>query len=324
MRTQLISNSTPDGKTPQTKHKPVLLQEVLDNLQIKKSDVVFDGTVGSGGHASAMLSLLGDKGFFFGTDLDENSLLRTRDKLESLDAIVPWKLFEGNFADMERFAAELELKSVDKILLDLGWSQDQFDNSGRGFSFRKDEPLLMSYASHPDDESALSAYEIVNSWQEDTLIDILQGFGEERFAKRIAAAIVAARSKKDIQSSKELADIVSAAVPGRFRYGRLHPATKTFQAIRIAVNQELSVLQDALSAVDRLLSSGGRVAVISFHSLEDRIVKRQFRQWAKEGKGRMINKKPITASKKELQENRRARSAKLRVYEKSDKTEKEN
>ncbi len=315
MRTQLISNSTPDGPTPRNKHTPVLLQEVLESLDIQDSDIVFDGTLGSGGHASSILRQLSSRGAFLGSDLDIESINRTRENLLRQKTDVEFYLFHGSFENISEYLSTVSLKSVDKILLDLGWSQDQFESSGRGFSFMKDEPLLMTLKDSPSDED-VTAYDVVNFWSKESLRDIIKGFGQERFAARIAEAIVQERKNILINSSKRLADIISRSIPKRFQTKRIHPATRTFQAIRIAVNMELDVLDRSLDALHDALSLGGRIAVITFHSLEDRIVKHKFANWEKGNFGKRLSKKPITASREELEVNRRARSAKLRVYEK--------
>ncbi len=313
MRTQLISNGTPDGSAPQApKHKAVLLQEVLDLLDLQDKDKVFDGTLGSFGHGKAILKKLGKDAVYIGNDLDEDALRRAEKLLQKENFYAKVFFCQGNFKDIKDCLQKHDLQSVDKILLDLGWSQDQFEDSGRGFSFNKDEPLKMSYSK----DSELGAHDIVNEWSQETLADIIYGFGEERFARKIAKAIVSAREKAPIESSKELANIVVSVYPKRLLHKKIHPATKTFQALRIAVNRELEVLDEALDNLHTVLSCGGRIAVISFHSLEDRIVKRKFLSWEKSGFGRRVNKKPVTASKEELEENIRARSAKLRVYEK--------
>jgi len=198
-------------------------------------------------------------------------------------------------------------------LLDLGLSSDQLDGaSERGFSFRQDEPLRMTFSQNPV-EGAPTAWHTVNEWSEESLADILYGFGEERRSRKIARAIVLAREEKKIETSKELAEIVASAVRGR---KGIHPATKTFQAIRMAVNDELGALTEALNKSKELLENNGRIAVITFHSLEDRIVKRAFKAWEKEGVGFQVTKKPIAPTKEECTTNRRARSAKLRCFEK--------
>ncbi len=296
----------------ETKHKPVLLKEVIELLDIQSSDCVFDGTLGSGGHASEIIKLLGENACFIGSDLDPESIKRARSKIEKTQSKAEIFLFHGNFADIKKYLKEAGKKYINKASLDLGWSLDQFKNSGRGFSFNQDEPLDMRY----NPESELSAKDLVNFLDEEQLAQIIKDFGEERFARKIAKNIVEYRKNKEISSSLELAEIVSASVP-RKAWGKLHPATKTFQALRIVVNQELESLSEALDNILDSLASRGRLAVITFHSIEDRLVKRKFVEWEKENLGKRINKKVITASKEELKDNPSARSAKLRVYEKA-------
>ncbi len=290
-------------------HIPVLLQEVLNALNIQKDDKVLDATVGSGGHSETILNLLGSEGFLLGIDLDTDAIARAGDRLAKFDFKADFSLKQGNFAEIDKIILDCQVKRFDKILLDLGWSQDQFEKSGRGFSFNKDEPLVMSFSKKTD----ISAEQIVNEWSEETLRAIISGFGQERFAAKIARAIVQAREKETIKSSGQLADIINSAVPRGF-YRKINPATKTFQALRMAVNRELEVLGEALEKMHEIMNPRARLAVISFHSLEDRIVKRRFKDWAKDGKGELLNKKPIVAEDSELHKNKRARSAKLRVY----------
>jgi 16S rRNA (cytosine1402-N4)-methyltransferase len=202
---------------------------------------------------------------------------------------------------------------VTKALFDLGWSGYQLE-SGRGFSFLRDEPLIMTYASEP--KGALTAETIVNSWQEESIVSILSGWGEERYARRIAHAISHARRKKRITTTTELVDVIRSAVPRAYAHGRLHPATKTFQALRIAVNDEMGALTEGLTACWQRLLPGGRIAVITFHSIEDRAVKRLFLEWSQSGEGERITRSPIVPSRKEVRANPRSRSAKLRVIRK--------
>ncbi len=317
MRTQLISNSTPDGSAPQAlKHKPVLLQEVLDALELNGAKTVFDGTLGSAGHAEAIFRRLSRGSVYIACDLDPESIERAKARLYDFKSEAKLYFCNANFKDIDMCLAEAGLESIDRILLDLGWSQDQFENSKRGFSFRKDEPLKMSY----NPESELDAETIVNEWSEETLADIIYGFGQERFARKIAKAIVDFRACQRITTSKELAEIIYSVYPKRFFNKKIDPATKTFQALRIAVNRELEVLEEALNNMHEFLSPGGRVVIISFHSLEDRIVKRKFLNWEKQGFGFRVNKKVIKPTEEELKNNPRARSAKLRVYEKASET----
>ncbi|MBI5470024.1 16S rRNA (cytosine(1402)-N(4))-methyltransferase RsmH [Candidatus Kaiserbacteria bacterium] len=293
-------------------HQTVLLHEAIDLLKIKSTDVVVDATLGAAGHAKAIVEKLGSNGVFVGFDLDADAIERTQSALAGAKSGI--HLIESNFREIADRLHALNITHVDKALFDLGWSGYQLD-AGRGFSFNTDDPLLMTYAKNPASD-ALTARTIVNDWKEESLADIIFGWGEERFARRIAKAIVARREEKPIETARELAEIVQGAVPVFARRGRIHPATKTFQALRIAVNDELGALEGGLRGAWRRLSPGGRIAVIAFHSIEDRLVKREFSELEKRGEGKRITKKPLTPSDKEIKENPRARSAKLRVIEK--------
>lgn len=290
-------------------HETVLLHESIDVLALQPRDVVVDATLGGAGHARLICESLGPEGVFVGFDLDEAALARTRKALHGTAPRV--ELVHANFRTMGDALRERGL-TANKILFDLGWSGYQLD-AGRGFSFLADEPLDMSYATGPH---ALTARAVVNSWEESSLADVIYGFGEERFARRIARAIVAARARTPIETARELGEIVRAAVPAPARRGATHPATRTFQALRIAVNDELGSLEEGLTGAWNSLAPGGRIAVISFHSIEDRIVKNRFLSWEKQGLARRLTKKPLVSSAAELARNRRARSAKLRVIEK--------
>jgi len=296
-----------------TVHRSVLLQEVITYLDIKKGDTVLDGTVGGAGHSKAVCALLGSRGMLVGIDQDEEALARAKKCLARCGARVV--LIRENFRNLDRVLEGLHLRKADKILLDVGFSSFQIEESGRGFSFQKDEPLLMSL-KNPLAPEDLTAQEIVNNWEEEHIADIIYGYGQERFSRRIAKGIVAARSQGPIATSRQLADIVSASVPAGYRKGRIHPATKTFQALRIAVNDELGALAEGLEKGIAALSKKGRMAVISFHSLEDRIVKGAFKEKQKEGVVSILTKKPVVPTREEIAENKRARSAKLRVIEK--------
>ena len=307
MRTRR-SQSSSDPVTRNV-HHPVLLHGSVDSLQIHKGDVVLDATLGGAGHAKAIVRMLGKSGTFIGFDLDHDAIERAREALKIAACKV--HLVEANFRSLGTELGKLGIERIDKALFDLGWSSFQLD-VGRGFSFQKDEPLLMTYTK---DGSPLTAATIVNTWGEGSIADVIYGWGEERYAKRIARRIVEQRQTRRIETSSELGEIVRAAVPAAHRFGRLHPATKTFQALRIAVNDELGALKDGLSAAWERLNPGGRIAVISFHSIEDRQVKRFFADLAKNG-GKLVSKKPIAPTEEEIKENPRARSAKLRVIEK--------
>jgi len=297
-----------------TIHKPVLLQETVDGLEVKESDIVLDGTFGGGGHSFEISKKLGKDGALIAVDQDQDALDAGKDKLSACAGKV--YIQKGNFRNIISILKENKLEYVDKIVLDLGLSSTQLEESGRGFSFQKDEPLLMTLYDNPK-EGDLTAEEIVNTWDEENLADIIYGYGEERSARRIAKAIVRAREVEPIKTSKQLADIIADSLQF-FRKGKsIHPATKTFQALRITVNDELGALKQALIDGTKVLRSGGRIAVISFHSLEDRIVKMFFREEAGDGTLKIITKKPIAPSEAEQKENKRSRSAKLRIAEKN-------
>ena len=292
-------------------HRSVLLHEAIASLAIVKGDTVVDGTVGSGGHLAEMYKLHGQNINLVGLDADPEALTRAQEVIGENSKKV--HLIQGNFRNIDEALKTVELSSFDKALLDLGWSTDQFERSGRGFSFKQDEPLDMRF----DPTSPISARNVVNDWQEETLRTIIKGFGEEKFARVISHRIVTRREHKPIETTAELAGIIYDAVPSWYRHRKIHPATKTFQALRIAVNDELSALEEGLAKMYKILNTHGRIAVITFHSLEDRIVKRFFRKQVAEGNGKLITKKPITPSDEEIETNRRSRSAKLRIIEKT-------
>ncbi|RJR13666.1 16S rRNA (cytosine(1402)-N(4))-methyltransferase RsmH [Candidatus Parcubacteria bacterium] len=294
-------------------HRTVLLHEAVDSLELVPDDVVVDATLGGAGHAVHIAKKLDRHGTLVAFDLDGAAIKRAEAKLSTATPHV--HLVQANFRDLKKETEKLGISAITKALFDLGWSSYQLD-SGRGFSFLRDEPLLMTYtdAPHP---ATLTAGRIVNEWEEGNIADVLWGWGGERYSRRIARAIVEARKKRSIQTSQELAEIVSRAVPGAYRHGKIHPATRTFQALRIAVNDEFGALQEGLRAAWDMLAVGGRIAVISFHSTEDRIVKHLFANLEKEGGGKRVTKKPLIPSEKEIQENPRARSAKLRVIQKN-------
>jgi 16S rRNA (cytosine1402-N4)-methyltransferase len=289
-------------------HISVLLKETIDGLAIKPSDVVFDGTLGSGGHTAEICTRYGKDIHVIATDKDADAIERSKKRLAGCTVT----FVQESFRNIDKAVGETK---IDKILLDLGLSSNQFDESGRGFTFRKDEPLLMTMKKNPD-ESDITAREIVNEWEESSIADIIYGYGEEIYARRIAKAIVTVRKGKPIETTSQLTAIIEAAVPASYRRGRLHPATKTFQAIRIAVNDELGSLTEALTKGFELLNPNGRIAIISFHSLEDRIVKRFFKEKEKEDLAKVITKRPIVPTDEEIQTNPRSRSAKLRIIEK--------
>ena len=291
-------------------HKTVLKEEAITALALTPSSSVVDCTLGAGGHARRILDVLNESGQFIGFDRDASSIASNQ---ELLNAKAQVELIEANFAKIK---SELTKRSVTPtaILADLGWRSEQFEGGGKGFSFLHDEPLLMTYGD--PEQYDFTARDIVNEWDESSIADIVFHYGEERSARRITSAIVTARETAPIETSTQLADLITQAVPPFRRRQRIHPATKTFQALRIAVNDELSVLKTLLEDGFDLLAPGGRMAIITFHSLEDRIVKQYFKSLAGEGLGELPHRKPVTANEEELAENPRARSAKLRTIEK--------
>lgn len=286
-------------------HIPVLLEESIGGLNLKKNSVVIDATIDGAGHAREILKKLGRRGRLIGLDWDPEILLEAGEKFRDEKRV---KLFHLNFRNIGKLAGSLKIRP-DAIFFDLGLSSLQLQASGRGFSFQRDEPLLMTF----DPALRPNAREFLKRVPEWKLKEILRTYGEERGAGKIARAIIRARAQKEIRTSEELARIIEKTVPRR---GNIHPATRTFQALRIFLNQELENLEEGLAHAFVILSRGGRIAVISFHSLEDRIVKRMFVHLAGEGKAKIVTRKPIRPSADEILENPRSRSAKLRIIEK--------
>ena len=290
-------------------HISVLLNESIGGLDLKDGDIVFDGTFGGGGHTRAMLAT-GKEIKIIATDLDQDAIASGSELVKEYgDKLI---LENNSFAEISSVLSKNKIPFVNKVLLDLGFSSTQLEVGGRGISFQKDEPLLMTLKKNPSPED-VTAYTVVNEWGEETIADILYGFGEEKYSRRIAKGILEARQVKPIETTYELVQIISKSVPPSYRFGKIHPATRTFQAIRIAVNRELETLETALSEIWKVLEPGGRLAVISFHSLEDRIVKRFFRELKSETGAEILTKRPTIASKEEISFNPRSRSAKLRI-----------
>ncbi|HEY4506186.1 MAG TPA: 16S rRNA (cytosine(1402)-N(4))-methyltransferase RsmH [Candidatus Paceibacterota bacterium] len=297
----------------QDKHTPVLLQETIELLDSKKGDTVLDATVGAGGHSLEIANRIGASGALIGLDQDQSALDASLDKLGKAGPRII--LLRENFRNLDKALESLGIKEVDRIIFDLGMSSMDIESSGRGFSFNRDEPLLMTLSSEVTPET-LTAKDVVNSWGEESLADIIYGFGGEQFSRRIAKAIVEERERGPIENTLKLAEIVTSAVPDWYRKRKLHPATKTFQAIRIAVNDELGALKEGIDKGWASLKKGGRMAVISFHELEDRIVKNKFKEYGKNFEAKIITKKPVVPQREEVLENPRSRSAKLRAIEK--------
>ncbi len=293
-------------------HVPVLLHESIDGLHIQKGDIVVDATLGAGGHSCEIAKQFGQTVSIYGFDVDEEAQKKAVVRVEASGGkITP---VTANFRSIESALKNEGVLQINRALFDLGVSSMELGASGRGFSFMHDEPLLMTLATTID-AGTLTAEDVVNSSSEQELVDILFSYGQERFARRIAKAIVTARKSTRITTTGELVAVIMSAVPAGYRHGRIHPATRTFQAIRIATNDELGALRDGLAGAWNVLASGGRIAVITFHSLEDRIVKNMFKEFSA-AQGRLHTKKPIVPSREEIVRNPRSRSAKLRIIEK--------
>ncbi|EQB89141.1 16S rRNA (cytosine1402-N4)-methyltransferase [Clostridium punense] len=306
------------------KHISVMLQECIEGLNIKPDGIYVDCTLGGAGHSLEILKNLSSKGRLIGIDQDEDALNAAKERLKDYNNVT---FVHDNFYNIKEILEELNIKKVDGILMDLGVSSYQLDEGERGFSYMQDAPLDMRMNRN----SPFSAYNVVNEYSQEELYDVIKSFGEEKFAKKIATIIVDRRKKKPIETTFDLVDIIKASIPAKFRQEGGHPAKRTFQAIRIEVNKELHILDRAITDGVEALSLGGRMAIITFHSLEDRIVKNKFRDLHDPCKCpkelpmcvcnktpiiKLINRKPIEASEEELKYNSRSKSAKLRIAEK--------
>ncbi|OUP50725.1 16S rRNA (cytosine(1402)-N(4))-methyltransferase RsmH [Lachnoclostridium sp. An181] len=306
------------------RHTSVLLEETVNGLNIKPDGIYVDGTLGGGGHAYEVCRRLNDKGRFIGIDQDEAAIVAAGIRLGGFGEKVT--IVRSNYCDMKLRLQELGIDKVDGIVLDLGVSSYQLDTTERGFSYKADAPLDMRM----DRRQSLTAKEIVNTYSEQELYRIIRDYGEDKFAKNIAKHIVAERGKSPIETTGELSEVIRHAIPMKFQKMAGHPAKRTFQAIRIELNRELEVLKDSLDTMIDMLSPGGRICIITFHSLEDRIVKSAFRKnenpctcpshfpvcvCGNVSKGNVITRKPILPGEKELEENSRSKSAKLRIFE---------
>ncbi len=279
-------------------------------MELKNGMTVVDGTLGGAGHSREMCEAIGKDGVLVGLDRDRSAIDRSRKVLAG--GLCKQHFFVSNFKDLPVVLSSVGIEGVDAVLLDLGFSSFQIDGSGRGFSFLFDEPLVMTLEEDISHER-LTASEIVNDWSEESLADIIYGYGGERYARRIARSIVEKRKIKKLETTKDLVCAIEEAVPREYKRKKIHFATKTFQAIRITVNDEIGSLKIGLDVAWQKLISGGRLAVISFHEIEDRTVKYFFRAKKNAGEGEIITKKPIVPSEKEIEENPRSRSAKLRI-----------
>ncbi len=291
-------------------HVSVMEAEVLEYLAPKAGEQLVDATAGQGGHSVAMLRAA-PKAKLLALDADKEAVAIARTALAHFSERA--EVVEANFGDLEHVLRKQGIETIDKALFDLGWNSGQLDQ-GRGLSFMKDEPLNMSYGTKP--ASGFTAAEALNEWDEETLANVFFGYGEERYAKRIAKAVVERRAEQPFATTFELVEIVRDSTPRAYHRGRIHFATRTFQALRMAVNDELGVIDRGVRAAWAQLAPGGRIAVITFHSIEDRAVKRLFAEFAKEG-GTLVFKKPLVPGRAEIISNPRARSAKLRVIEKT-------
>lgn len=292
-------------------HVPVMAREVSELLNLGSGAVAVDCTLGLGGHAQVMARALGEKGWLIGIDQDEQAIQRARENLQGFRGRLD--IVKSNFRRLNEVMDGLGAKEADAFLFDLGVSSLQLDDPNRGFSFRQAGPLDMRM----DQKMPVSAFELVNSLSEEELAGVLWRYGEERFSRRIAARIVRTRSARVIATTQDLVDVILEALPYRVGRDGVHPATRSFQALRIAVNQELDVLPAALEAAFGRLKVGGRICVISFHSLEDRIVKDKFRFLAAEKKAVLLTKKPLRPGDEETVGNPRSRSARVRAVERT-------
>ena len=305
-------------------HVPVLYRETIEGLCVRPGGTYVDGTLGGGGHASGIAQILGKDGILIGIDQDEEAIEAAGKRLSGYEADI--RIVRDNFRHYRDILAAQHISEVDGILLDLGVSSHQLDDASRGFTYREDAPLDMRM----DQRSGKTAADIVNTYSESDLTRVIRDFGEERYARNIARRIVEKRKESAIRTTGELVGIIQASMPAKARWAGGHPAKRTFQALRIELNEELAVLTEALDDMIASLSDGGRICVITFHSLEDRIVKNTFRRQEKPctcppdfpvcvcGKkplGRVITGKPITAGAEEQENNPRAASAKLRIFE---------
>lgn len=297
-----------------TRHVPVLLPEVLSVLDVSGGDTVFDGTVGSGGHAKALCAAVGKEGVVVGTDLDKQAIVQARQALKECEATLCLQV--ENFRNADRALEECGVDKLQAGLLDLGFRSEQLEMN-RGFSFQKETPLLMTY-KHPDELEAkdLTAERIVNEWKVSSIKNLLEGYANERYSEEIAEAIGSHRKHDRIETTKDLIEIVKAATPAHYHAGSIHPATRTFQALRIAVNDEIQALHEGLEKIFSRLDIGGRLAVISFHSVEDRTVKQIFNSWQEDGVVTVLTDTPVTPKEQEVDYNPRARSGKLRAVKK--------
>jgi 16S rRNA (cytosine1402-N4)-methyltransferase len=295
-----------------TMHIPVLLNESIEGLNIQAGGAYVDCTTNRGGHSAEIAKALGKDGTLICIDLDQNALAEAKEVLSKIKNAPTVHFIHSNFRHLPSILKDLKLTHVNGILADLGLSSQELDESGRGFSFRFDEPLTMTFDAKPG-EDMVTAYDIVNTWSESTIADVLYGFSDETYSRRIAHRIAEARMEKAIATTHQLVDIIAGAVPAVYRHRKTHFATKTFQALRMATNDELGSINDLLECLPNVLASRGRACIITFHSTEDRIVKHGLRAHSETLKA--ITRKAIVPTSEELHNNPRSRSAQLRIVE---------
>jgi 16S rRNA (cytosine1402-N4)-methyltransferase len=301
------------SKLPLTVHKPVLLNEVLESLRLEEKDMVFDGTLGGGGYAQEICKIISG-GILIGTDLDEEAIKRTRKRLESF--LCRKEFFQKNYSEIKNILEKLNIEKIDKIVLDLGISSDQLEIEKKGISFQNlDDDLDMNLASAKEDK-ALTAGEILNSWSEESMADIFFYYGGEKASRKVAKAIVERRGEKDFEKVSDLVELIEEEIGYFYKNKKIHPATKIFQALRITVNDEIENLKKTIKEGVDVLKEGGIFSIVTFHSLEDKVVKNIFRELEDSEVGERVNKKVIKPSEEEVNENKRSRSAKLRVFRK--------
>lgn len=297
-------------KNWKTIHKPVLLQEIIENLNLGEGQIVFDGTLGGGGYSEEICKKILPSGILIATDLDSDAIIRSKKRLEVFN--LEKKFFQENYSNIQKILEELKIEKIDKMILDLGISSDQLASSGRGISFQNlDEDLDMNLSTSLKKEKKAS--DILNTYSEEDLADIFFYYGGERASKKIAKAIFEARKEKEFKKVKDLVDLIEEEIGYFYKNKKIHSATKIFQALRIAVNDEIKNLEKTLKLSPKILKSGGIVGVVTFHSLEDSLVKRVFREMEDMGVAERINKKVIKPKWNEVKDNPRARSAKLRL-----------
>ncbi|HIP21676.1 MAG TPA: 16S rRNA (cytosine(1402)-N(4))-methyltransferase RsmH [Candidatus Pacebacteria bacterium] len=296
-----------------TVHKSVLLNEVIESMNLEEGNIVFDGTLGGGGYSEEILKKIGESGILIGTDLDSAAHKKVNKRLEKYKT--QKYFFQKNYSQISEILEELNIEKIDSATLDLGISSDQLEEIQRGISFKNlDNPLDMNLTDN-EELKKLTASEILNEWDEESIADIIFYYGDERAAKKIASAVIEKRKTKSFEKVKDLVDLLEDEIGYFYKHKKIHPSTKTFQALRITVNDEMGNLKIALKDVIKSIKKGGKFSVVTFHSLEDRITKKIFKEFEEEGLVKRINKKVIKPSEEELKENPRARSAKLRIVE---------